>query len=298
MRSHFLLGLCAASSATGLVAHPGQAGSTLALDDASDSAYDDGWQPGDNGGSGFGPWNMDGTYGSPIQHDIDDGTSPYNQLGRAWTMYNPLGPDTMEGTDVARAGRGFAPLTTGQNLRILLDNPVERRFFRGYALHFNSGGGNLCYGGTGCTPGTTPVVQLQLGTFEYFTNGAWYGPTAASTGLFDNDTDGGLRVDVTMIDATHYRLVMTPLANPSSAYTVEAELEVPAERIDWIEFQFYNTDSDFHPLVADPDPTDLYIRSLEITLVPEPGGPLLLAVGAGLLLARHRATARTTRAYG
>jgi hypothetical protein len=294
MRSHFLLGLCAASGATGLVAHPGSAGSTLAFDDATDAAYDDGWQAGDNGGSGFGPWNMDGTYASPIQHDMDDGTSPYNQLGRAWTLFNPLGP--VEGTDISTAGRGFAPLVTGQNFRVVIDNPAERSFFRGYTIRFNSGGGSLCYGG-GCTPGTTPVNQLSLGTFEYFTNGAWYGPSG-TTSLFDNDTDGGLRIDLTMTSATGYQLVMTPLANLPIAYTTQGTLSVPAERIDWIEIELYNTDSDFHPLVADPGPTDLYVRSLEITVVPEPGAPLLLAAGAALLLSRHRAIARTTRRYG
>jgi hypothetical protein len=281
---------CAPSGATGLVAHPA-ARVTLAFDDATDAAYDDSWQAGDKQ-LGFSPWNMDSTYASPIRHDMDDGTS-HNQLagrGRCSIRWAP------SGTGISTAGRGFAPLVTGQNFRVVIDNPAERSFFRGYTIRFNSGGGSLCYGG-GCTPGTTPVNQLSLGTFEYFTNGAWYGPSG-TTSLFDNDTDGGLRIDLTMTSATGYQLVMTPLANPPIAYTTQGTLSVPAERIDWIEIELYNTDSDFHPLVADPGPTDLYVRSLEITVVPEPGAPLLLAAGAALLLGRHRAIARTTRRYG
>src|SRR5262249_57919255 len=31
---------------------------TFAFDDASDPVYVDGWQSGDNGGTGFGPWDL------------------------------------------------------------------------------------------------------------------------------------------------------------------------------------------------------------------------------------------------
>ena len=167
MRSHFLVGLCAVSGATGLLASPGSAGSSLALDDATDPAYDDGWQAGDNGGFGFSAWNMDGTYASTIQHDMDDGTSPYNQLGRAWTLFNPLGPEPSGmggGGDVSRAGRGFAPLGTGQNLRVVIDNPTQRRFFRGYHVRFNSGAGTSATPGCHARPGRRPPTSSSSGS--------------------------------------------------------------------------------------------------------------------------------------
>jgi hypothetical protein len=37
----------------------------IATDNASDAAYSDGWAIGDNGGSGFGPWDGPGSYGGP-----------------------------------------------------------------------------------------------------------------------------------------------------------------------------------------------------------------------------------------
>ena len=73
----------------------------LAYDSARGyTIYDDGWQAGDNGGFGFGPWNFDGTYNTlpPGQEAMDDGlkmgtqtSTLFNDLGRAWTMYNPVG---------------------------------------------------------------------------------------------------------------------------------------------------------------------------------------------------------------
>src|ERR1700742_1081312 len=68
----------------------------VALDNASDPVYADGWQAGDNGGSGFTAWNWDGgyifggvnyTYNSPLYAQIDDGlqggtqfSNPHNSI--------------------------------------------------------------------------------------------------------------------------------------------------------------------------------------------------------------------------
>ncbi len=64
----------------------------VAADSAVDPVYADGWQAGDNGGFGLGPWDFHLTYNSPVQQAINS-TSPYNQLGTAWTLYNPDGPE-------------------------------------------------------------------------------------------------------------------------------------------------------------------------------------------------------------
>ena len=82
----------------------------LAANRAIDPVYTDGWQAGDNGGFGFGPWNFDGTYTSMVQQTMNS-TSPYNQLGNAWTLFNPDAsepPPAMEtGTDIGQAGRAI-----------------------------------------------------------------------------------------------------------------------------------------------------------------------------------------------
>src|SRR5262245_33490656 len=54
----------------------------VAFDSATDPVYADGWEAGDNGGSGFTPWNFDAgyffngtlySYSHPGSHGIDDG---------------------------------------------------------------------------------------------------------------------------------------------------------------------------------------------------------------------------------
>jgi autotransporter-associated beta strand protein len=234
-----------------------------AADSAMDPIYADGWQAGDNGGTGFGPWNFTGTYDSAVQQAINS-TSPHNQLGTAWTLYNPEGrePDPGMGgaTDIAQAGRAITGgLQPGQTFSVVVDNPIERRFFRGYTVRLNTGGGNTVYQGD-------PVSRLAVGTFEYFTNGKWYATgTGGNPPFFDTDTDEGMRIDVTLTGANTYDLVMTPLDNPESAFMASGMLEGTGP-IDWVEFEFFNTDSDFYP-IAEPMPkaTDFYIGMMSVT---------------------------------
>jgi hypothetical protein len=67
-------------------------GAILAFDNASQAAYDDGWQSGDNGGSGFGPWSFSGagTGGigsSTANGDAQPPTGDIDSAGsRAWSL--------------------------------------------------------------------------------------------------------------------------------------------------------------------------------------------------------------------
>src|SRR5262245_23071121 len=177
---------------------------TIAFDTATDPAYDDGWQAGDNGGFGFGPWDFTGTYNTPVGQTMDMFSAP-NDLGRAWTLFNadaPPGPGT--GTDIAQAGRKIngGGLAVGDTIHVVVDNPTERRFFRGYTVRFNTGGGNTVYAGT-------PVSRMAVGTFEYFTNGQWYATgTGGNPTLFDLDTDHGMRIDLTLTGVNTFHLEM------------------------------------------------------------------------------------------
>jgi len=276
----------------------------LAFDSPDDPTYAAGWQEGQNGGFGFGPWNFDGTsvnldYNSAQDSQvIDDGlkagtstSSPFNDVGKAWTIYNyngrskpPDNPPTGQ-TDIARAGRSFTSLEPGQTLSVIIDNPIQRAFFRGYFIRLNGGGGNICYAGAPCTPGTTPVGKFGIGTFDYFTYGQWFmtdvpGSPAPGVPLFDADgpsevgTDSGMRLDFTLTGTETFTATMTPLDNPLAAFTHSGPLDNPGVPINWIEFTFFNTDSDFHPaMVSGALATDFYIRSIEITDASPPGQP-------------------------
>jgi hypothetical protein len=253
----------------------------LAQDAATDPVYADGWQAGDNGGTGFEPWNFDGSYDSPVQHGVD--TAPFdtfNNIGTAWKLFNPVVEGAGGQRDIARAGRGFAPLQVGQTLRVVVDNPgeSERLFFRGYFVRFNSrggipGGGNICYGGAECTPGTAPESKAVLQMFDYFTYGQWgiddgdndpNEPEDFFIPLFDTDTDDGMQIDMTITGTDTYQMTIDPLGT-AATHTETGVLRSPGMPIDWLEFTFFNTQSD-------PSfPTDFYIKSIEIFDAAPPG---------------------------
>jgi hypothetical protein len=254
----------------------------IAADNATDPVYADGWQAGDNGGFGFGPWDFTGTYNTPVGQTIDT-TSAFNPFGTAWTLFNadaPPGPrdppNPMTGTDVSQAGRRIpGNLQPGQTVQIVLANPLQRRFFRGYTVRFNTGGGNTVYNGA-------PQSRMAIGTFEYFTNGKWYATgTGGDPDLFDSDSYSGMRIDFTLTGVNTFNLAMTTLNNDSEIFTKSGTLDGPAgSPIDWIEFELFNTDSDFYPTaIAFPEATDFYISSM--TIVPEPQTALLLLFGCG-----------------
>ena len=283
MRSHFMVASSlAAACATAAPECRGQ----LAWDTPGHAAYDNGWQVGDNGGFGFGPWNMTGTYNTPIQHVLDAVSSPNNVkvapanggAPRAWALYNPDAPEPTgsgTGTDVSTAGRRLlTPLQVGQKLTVIIDNPTERRFFRGYTVRLNTGGGNTVYAGT-------PQSRLAVGTFEYFTNGKWFATgTGGNPTLFDTDTDAGMRIEVTLNTVNTFTLKMTPLDNPGLAFTKSGTLEGPQNApIDWIEFEIYNTDSDWYPTQSAPNAfTDFYIGGMSVGCYPDCNGSGTLTV--------------------
>jgi hypothetical protein len=269
-------------------------------DDANDPLYADGWQAGDNGGTGFTPWNFDSSYFWPVDgnwypyahadfHAIDDGlqngthySNPFNNLGRAWAM--GTSPDN-DGT--VRAGRGFSPLLIGDTINVIFDNPTERRFFNGYFIRLNGGtggvNGNICNGAAAnCTPdGTPPKHKMYLSRFEYFDDGEWSivdaddpGPPVSDftpTGVFDTDTAGaGALFSVTRTGTDTYEVLLDPFgAGPS--FTKSETFANPGVPVDWIEFTFFNptTDIGMPPTFA----TDLYIRSIEIIRAAPPGVP-------------------------
>jgi hypothetical protein len=272
----------------------------IAFDSASDPVYADGWQAGDNGGFGFTPWNFDSAYYWPIAnggdgvwypyntefHAIDDGlkagtqySNPFNNIGKAWAvgsvqyLHEPSGE--MRGS-FPRVGRGFDPLQIGQTLKVTIDNPTERLFYKGYFIRLNGGtggmNGNICNGaGVSCTPNAPqPAPKMHFQTFEFSTDGQWSVQDSASadTGLFDVDTaEAGAVFSVTRTGEDTYDVVMDPLGSAPS-FMASRTFASPGVPIDWIELTFFNTSTDTGtpPTIA----TDFYISSIEIT---GPAGP-------------------------
>jgi hypothetical protein len=271
----------------------------VASDVATDPVYADGWQAGDNGGTGFSPWNFetDTFVDMPGTQAIDDGlksgggnpnSSAYNDLGQAWRLALP------DQGALPRAGRGFAPLQVGQTLRVITDNPTDEKFFKGYFIRLNStsfGGdgkganGNICYGSAACHAGSGAVGKTTLEMFEYFTYGNWSVADGTSpkggapTTLFDFSkinpatgnpvigTSHGMQTDFTLTGTDTYTVTMTPLDNPGAAFTRSTTLANPGAPVDWIEFTMFNTPT------STAKATDFYVRSLQILTPTPPGVP-------------------------
>ncbi|RIK88941.1 MAG: hypothetical protein DCC67_00200 [Planctomycetota bacterium] len=239
--------------------------------------YADGWQAGDNGGFGFLPWNFDNDTSFHVEgiRDINS-SSPFNQLGTAWRLgLNYLS----EGKDIVRVGRGLSsPLAVGQTLSVVVDPPSETAFFDIETIRLNTGGGSICYGGLGCSPGAAPLPRFAFSFFNWTDMenwGRWTVSTVGNTTLFNVDkgpgehsefpqgaagTDQGVRVDFTLTGPDTYTVTATPLDNPGAAFTTSGALDnADAGSIDWIEFLHFGRPSN------DAIATDFYIKSLEIT---------------------------------
>jgi len=150
-------------------------------------------------------------------------------------------------------------LQPGQTFSTIIANPADRRFYRGYTLRLvdglvstNAAGAPDNTGLNGNNPNAG--TQISVGTFEYFTHGRWYTSESYHTGrttLFDTDTTtNGMQIDITMTSTNTYHLVMTPLDNPAIAYSEDGTLVYPSGPVNWIEYEMYNTDSNFYPGLA------------------------------------------------
>jgi hypothetical protein len=249
-----LTGMCAAQS-------------FIAADYATNSTYAGGWSAGQNGGFGFTAWSTNGTSGSDVQMRMDN-SSPFNPLGLAWTLFNP------SGTDLASAGRGFAPLQVGQTFETVIDNPTETHFYRGYTIRLVSGTNNVTAGDA------SSVESVAAYTFEYFSYGNWLigdGTGDHATSLYNTNTaPAGARLAITLTGANTYHLSLTPLDNAAEAYTWDGTLKNSGP-VNWIEYDFYNTASD-----PTNSATDFFISSITIKPAPPPPKLSIKRVGANV----------------
>jgi hypothetical protein len=211
----------------------------IAADYATDPAYNDGWQQGDDGGTGaLGPWDFRTSYGTTPIHAIDDGlqagaanSSTFNNIGEAWRL--ALGSSNA----LPRAGRAL-PLEVDQTLRIVIDNPTRRQFFRGYIIRLSTGGANICAEGLPCVPGTNPKERLGVYMFDY-DDEQWLVSDLADDDLpsilEDDDTAAaGVQIDIKLTGPETYELTMDPLG-VAATYTHSGSLaNTGTGAIDWL----------------------------------------------------------------
>jgi hypothetical protein len=167
----------------------------VASDNASSAAYNDGWQVGDNGGSGFNAWTtinnqsgsgFGGGFLSTNNGNVNIGTGGNNA---AWGVFGNSG-------GVGQAIRPFPmPLVVGQTFNIDMDNQsVDTGGTVGFGLR-NTNGNNL---------------------FEFFFVGGSSNYTVNAlnvTGTAPTFTQGGLRLALSLTSTNAFSLTIDRLSN-------------------------------------------------------------------------------------
>jgi hypothetical protein len=177
---------------------------TTASDNAADAAYVDGWQSGDNGGFGFGPWDLAffDTQGTGLFHDPQFISSPVDGS----SLGAPAFALTTNQVDTSLARRTLAaPIGVGQTFSADVDGSALDPL----ALGFTTGNTFDLYGSNG------------IERFSLFTNNQYHNDHWTATG----DTDTGIpagnsfHIDFTLVTTNSYDLVLLPLGGGTPLFT-------------------------------------------------------------------------------
>jgi hypothetical protein len=183
-------------------------GAPIAFDDASQTAYANGWQAGDNGGAGFGPWSF--TFSGNVNdlvhppQFIDNAPLAANSLGApAFALSTGDRPNQYDTSEVRRTLT--VPISVGQTFSADVD---------GSALSSNA-------------PAFTTGNTLDLfGTdgserFSLFTNNQYHNDRWTATGDADTSIPAGnaFHVAFTLLTANTYSLVLSPIGGGTPYFT-------------------------------------------------------------------------------
>lgn len=242
----------------GLLSH--QAFALLASDDASDGAYDDGWQGTDNGGSGYDSWTFANgsnsgffTASSTSNGDGDgNGDGDIDTGGRAWGLFANSG-------DTASAIRQFTSgsLDVGNRFEISMDNGfVDNGSTVGFGLR-NAAGENL-------------VEYFFVGGNSNYTVNA-----NSVSGTTPGFTDEGMTLKFTVTDADSFSLTIDELADGIGVnHTVTGDfLSATDQRIAQVRLFNFNA--------GGGGERNLFFNS--ISAVPEPSAFLFGGIVCGVL---------------
>lgn len=278
MRSHFLsrgvVAGCAVAGAVTALNGNCSAGTFIAADYATNSIYGSGWSAGQNGGYGFGAWSFDGT--ADPSGNSDPGSqqtmSSASPIGTAWTLFN-LSPGTNNGSGISVAGRAIGQvsgLQPGQTFETVIANPTAYHYYGGFDILFYNGTTNL--------PAGDNAAALRTLVFNYYTT-TWkindYSGTTVTPLTAANTAAAGMKFDFTLTSTNTYSLTMTPLSNPSAAYTQNGTLNTNLP-INWINYRLWNGPSSGPNDTADNfEISSMTIAGLTLNIQPAGGNAIL-----------------------
>lgn len=248
-----------------------------ASDNAGNAPYADGWQDGDNGGTGFQPWALDYSGTDPANHSshfIDNAPLTANSLGApAFGMTDSGRPFFF---DTAGATRPFTgALSIGQTVSVDIDGPS---FANGDPNGFSKGA-------TVALRNDNGGERFGLFTNNLFNNDNWSATNPAGSGsAIDTGIAAGssFHMDFTLTGVETYDLVLTPIGGGTPLFQqLGATLRTATEGTFVQQFRF----ADYGTGSAADGSSELFINNLSISnVVPEPTTVGLLALaGFGLL---------------
>src|SRR4051812_42176160 len=181
---------------------------TIAADDASQSAYTNGWQAGDNGGTGFGAWTF------AFSGNRSDLLYDPQFIDRSPLAGDHFGAPTFALTTGARASFSDTSEVTRS-----LNSPLAV----GHTFSFDIDGSVLSTTGSPFTHGNTfqlfgPGGQERFGLFttNQFNGNNWSVTGDVNTGV---PAANAFHVAFTLATANTYNLVLTPIGGGSPLFT-------------------------------------------------------------------------------
>lgn len=254
-----------------------------ASDNAANAAYADGWQVGDNGGTGFQPWIFDYTGIAPTNHSdhfIDNAPLAGNSLGApAFGMTDSGRPFFFDTSSSIRPFNG--PLTVGQSFSVDVDGPG---FANGDPNGFSKGAVVTLLNNV--SGGASVSERFGVFTNNQFNNDNWAITAPSGTGSVDTGIPAGssFHLLLTLTGAESYSVVLSPIGGGSPLFSQSGTLRTSTvgTLIDRVRFTDFGTGS------AADGSSELFINNLSI--VPEPATGAMLLLGLSSIILSRRST--------
>ena len=247
-----------------LLAVGASASAIQAFDNAAQAAYDDGSQAGDNGGSGFLPWELSTFFNNSSTGGHFVGSSNFN------------GATTLPGID--SAGRSWGTFANSFNSAF-----AKRQFASGsmnvgdtFSLSYDNG---FINNGQDVSLEYRSATETTALSFYFLGGSATYKLSDAS-GTVDTGigfTDGGLDLAMTILGGGGYSISVKRLSD-NTIFNHTGTLRFGVQSIDRFAFQNNNAGSN--------SPHDAFINNLQV--VPEPASMVALGLGAMKLIRRKK----------
>ena len=215
-------------------------GALVAFDNASQPAYSNGWQSGDNGGTGFGGWTLaysGNTNGLLYPPQFIDTAPPLSGNSLGSPAFGLTTGDRRNQFETSEARRTFvSPLAVGQTFSADIN---------GSAL--NSDAPAFTIGNEIELLGTNGSERFSLFTNNEYHDGRWTATGDEDTGIAPGNA---FHIDFTLLSADSYKLVLSPVGGGGALFRGLRHLSGYCRRCDQSDTYSALTERAVHPTAA------------------------------------------------